>query len=48
MAERQDARNCRDFKRADEVRDQLAGAGVTVQDGDSAESTTWSWKVRED
>jgi cysteinyl-tRNA synthetase len=48
VAERQDARSRRDWKRADEVRDRLAEAGVLVQDGDSAESTTWSWKVRED
>jgi cysteinyl-tRNA synthetase len=48
VAERQDARSRRDWKRADEVRDRLAGTGVLVQDGDSAESTTWSWQVRED
>jgi cysteinyl-tRNA synthetase len=48
VAERQDARSRRDWKRADEVRDRLTEAGVTVQDGDSAETTTWSWQVRED
>ena len=48
VAERQEARSRRDWKRADEVRDRLAEAGVLVQDGDSAETTTWSWRVRED
>ena len=45
VAERQDARARRDWKRADEVRDRLTEAGVLVQDGDSAETTTWAWKV---
>jgi len=48
VAERQEARSRRDWKRADEVRDRLAEAGVLVQDGDSAQTTTWSWRVRED
>jgi cysteinyl-tRNA synthetase len=48
VAERQEARSRRDWKRADEARDRLADAGVLVQDGDSAQTTTWSWRVRED
>ncbi|MEM9333682.1 MAG: cysteine--tRNA ligase [Pseudomonadota bacterium] len=39
IAERNQARADRDFQRADEIRDQLADAGIRIEDG--AAGTTW-------
>ena len=39
LAKRQDARADRDFETADAVRDQLAAAGITIEDG--PQGTTW-------
>jgi len=39
IAKRNDARAARDFQAADAIRDQLAEAGVTIEDG--ADGTTW-------
>ena len=39
IAERNQARADRDFQRADEIRDQLADAGIRIEDG--ADGTTW-------
>jgi cysteinyl-tRNA synthetase len=39
---RADARTRRDFERADELRAELAGLGVTVKD--TAQGTDWEWK----
>ena len=39
IAERKEARASKDFARSDEIRDQLAAAGVVLKD--SAEGTTW-------
>ena len=41
LAERRDARAARDFARSDAIRDELAGAGVEVMDGDPL---GWDWK----
>ena len=45
LAVRQQARETRDFARADEVRNRLAEAGVLVQDGSGTEPTTWCWQI---
>ncbi len=42
LAERNAARAARDFARADELRDRLAGLGVTVEDQPGGTST-WRW-----
>lgn len=42
LAVRQEARANRDFATADEVRDRLTAAGVSVED--SADGPTWSLK----
>jgi cysteinyl-tRNA synthetase len=42
LAQRQDARARRDFAAADEVRDRLTAAGVSVED--SPDGPTWSLK----
>ena len=39
LAEREDARNSKDWGRADEIRDELAGMGVVVEDG--PEGASW-------
>ncbi|MBK5287627.1 MAG: cysteine--tRNA ligase [Acidimicrobiia bacterium] len=39
VAEREAARGSRDFARADEIRDELAARGITIED--SAHGTTW-------
>ena len=39
---RADARTRRDWKRADELRAELTGLGVTVKD--TAQGTDWEWK----
>jgi len=41
LRQRQEARQARDWKRSDELRDQLAGAGVVVKD--TKEGYEWSW-----
>ncbi len=43
VAEREAARAARDWKRADELRQQLAAAGVTLKDGRGG--TTWEWSA---
>ncbi len=43
VAEREAARKARDFKRADELRQRLAAAGVALKD--SREGTTWEWSA---
>jgi cysteinyl-tRNA synthetase len=42
LAQRQQARADRDFATADEVRDRLTAAGISVED--SADGPTWSLK----
>jgi cysteinyl-tRNA synthetase len=42
LAERNAARAARDFARSDQIRDQLAGVGVTVEDQPGGVST-WRW-----
>jgi cysteinyl-tRNA synthetase len=42
MAERDEARKRRDWKRADELRDKLSELGVTVED--TPAGTRWKWK----
>lgn len=42
VAERQMARQARDFARSDELRRQLADLGVVVEDRDNGAST-WRW-----
>ena len=42
VAERNAARGARDFARSDQIRDQLAGVGVTVEDQPGGVST-WRW-----
>jgi cysteinyl-tRNA synthetase len=42
VAARQDARAAKDFARSDRIRDALAGAGVTLEDGSAG--TRWSVK----
>ncbi len=39
LKERDNARSNKDFSRADEIRDQLAAAGITIEDG--VEGTRW-------
>ena len=39
IAERQSARANRDFSRADDIRDELAAAGIALLDG--ADGTSW-------
>ena len=39
IVERKEARAARDFARSDEIRDELAGRGITLEDG--PEGTTW-------
>ena len=39
IEKRTEARNNKDFNRSDEIRDQLANAGILLEDG--AEGTTW-------
>jgi cysteinyl-tRNA synthetase len=39
LAQREEARSSRDFATADAIRDQLANAGVTIEDGPSG--TRW-------
>ncbi len=39
IAQRNEARAAKDFQRADAIRDELAGAGVIIEDG--ADGTTW-------
>ena len=41
LAERREARDAKDFARSDRVRDELAGAGVEVMDGDPL---GWDWR----
>ena len=43
VAERDAARAARDFATADQIREQLAGAGVAVEDRPGGEST-WRWR----
>ena len=43
MAERAEARSTRDFKRADEIRDQLDVMGVEIMDSPSG--STWRLKT---
>ncbi|HXL18160.1 MAG TPA: hypothetical protein VN961_11645, partial [Streptosporangiaceae bacterium] len=43
VARRNAARAARDFATSDEIRDQLAGAGVAVEDQPGEEST-WRWR----
>ena len=45
IAERQDARADQDFARSDAIRDELAGQGVELMDGDPL---GWDWKLRTD
>ncbi|ROO52672.1 cysteinyl-tRNA synthetase [Micromonospora sp. Llam0] len=47
VAARQQARMAKEWQRADEIRNQLAEAGVLVQDGTNTLPTTWSWQIRE-
>ena len=42
LAERREARAAKDFPRSDAIRDELAGLGVEVMDGDPL---GWDWKV---
>ena len=42
IAERNAARGARDFARSDQIRDQLASVGVTVEDQPGGVST-WRW-----
>lgn len=42
LAARKEARAARDFARSDAIRDELAGAGVEVMDGDPL---GWDWKL---
>ncbi|MEG3083513.1 cysteine--tRNA ligase [Sphingomonas sp. PB2P12] len=42
LSDRRDARAAKDFDRSDAIRDELAGAGVEVMDGDSL---GWDWKI---
>lgn len=42
VAERNAARAARDFARSDQIREQLAGVGVTVED-QAAGGSTWRW-----
>jgi cysteinyl-tRNA synthetase len=42
LAARREARAARDFARSDAIRDELAGAGVEVMDGDPL---GWDWRV---
>lgn len=41
IAERNEARKQKDWKRSDEIRDQLKEMGVTIED--SKDGTTWKW-----
>ena len=41
IAERNEARNQKQWKRSDEIRDQLKEMGVTIED--SKDGTTWKW-----
>lgn len=43
VAERDAARAARDFATSDQIRDQLAGAGVAVEDQPGGKST-WRWR----
>jgi cysteinyl-tRNA synthetase len=43
VQQRERARGERDFKRADEVRDELGKAGIILED--EAGGTTWSWRI---
>lgn len=43
VAERDAARAARDFARSDQIREQLVGAGVAVEDHPGGEST-WRWR----
>jgi cysteinyl-tRNA synthetase len=42
LSERREARAAKDFARSDAIRDELAGAGVEVMDGDPL---GWDWKL---
>ncbi|WP_341207173.1 cysteine--tRNA ligase [uncultured Sphingomonas sp.] len=42
LAERKEARAAKDFARSDAIRDELAGSGVEVMDGDPL---GWDWKL---
>ena len=44
IAERNAARKSKDFKRADEVRNQLLSMGIEIKD--SAQGTTWTRLVQ--
>jgi cysteinyl-tRNA synthetase len=41
LGEREDARKTKDWARADEIRDELAGMGVVVEDGPDGAS----WRI---
>ena len=41
IAERTQARKDKNWKRSDEIRDQLKEMGVTIED--SKDGTTWKW-----
>ncbi len=43
LAERKEARTKKDWKRADEIRDQLTEAKILVKDDRSAGETAWMW-----
>jgi cysteinyl-tRNA synthetase len=43
IAERQRARETRDFKRADAIRAELTAAGVELQDNRDGRPTEWEW-----
>jgi len=41
VAEREEARRAKDFRRSDEIRQLLMDRGVTIKD--SAQGPRWSW-----